>query len=113
MAAGSVLVWDRAMIHGSGANTTKDRLRRTLSFNHGRGWLRTQYNQYLSVPRGTILSMPPDLQRDLGYQLRARGLGACDNQHPLVYLQRLTAAGGDGAQATLGPVSHPSRFHKP
>ena len=110
MSAGSVLVWDGAMIHGGGANITKDQHRRTLSFNYARGWLRTQDNQYLSIPRETILSMPAELQRDLGYHISARGLGACDNQDPLTYLQRLTAAGGDGAQAALGPLSHPSRL---
>ena len=102
MSPGAMLLWDGAMFHGGGANTTKDQSRRTLTFNYTRGWLRTQFNQCLSIPRALVLSMPPELQSDLGYRLSARGLGGCDNQEPLAYLQRMVAAGGDGAQPILG-----------
>jgi ectoine hydroxylase-related dioxygenase (phytanoyl-CoA dioxygenase family) len=103
MSAGSVLVWDGAIYHGGGANLTKNQTRRTLAFNYTRGCLRTQYNQYLSIPRALLLSMPAELQRQLGYEVSGRGLGGCDNQAPLAYLRRMFEAGGDGAQATLGP----------
>jgi ectoine hydroxylase-related dioxygenase (phytanoyl-CoA dioxygenase family) len=103
MPAGSVLVWDGAIYHGGGANTTKNQTRRTLALNYTRACLRTQYNQYLSIPRALVLSMPSELQRQLGYQVSGRGLGGCDNQAPLAYLRRMLAEGGDGAQATLGP----------
>lgn len=102
MPAGSVLLYDGAIFHGGGANVTPDQTRRTLALNYTRGWLRTQFNQYLSVPRELLLSLPTALQNDLGYQLSTRGLGGCDNQAPLAYLQRMVAMGGDGAQSQLG-----------
>lgn len=106
MSPGSVLLWDGAMFHGGGANST-DGHRRTLTFNYTRGWLRSQFNQYLSIPRAVILAMPPELQSDLGYALSARGLGGCDNQEPLAYLRRMVAAGGDGSQPMLGRETDP------
>jgi ectoine hydroxylase-related dioxygenase (phytanoyl-CoA dioxygenase family) len=108
MRAGSALLWDGSIFHGGGANATKDRTRRTLTLNYARGWLRTQFNQYLSIPRDLVLSMPPELQRDLGYQRSARGLGGCDNQDPLDYLRRMASFGGDGAQRLLGQEEEPA-----
>jgi ectoine hydroxylase-related dioxygenase (phytanoyl-CoA dioxygenase family) len=102
MPAGSMLLWDGATYHGGGGNRTQDQTRRTLTLNYARGWLRTQFNQYLSVPRERVLCMPDELQADLGYHRSALGLGGCDTQDPLKYLERLTEAGGDGAQNTLG-----------
>ncbi len=101
MPAGSMLLWDGALFHGGGGNTTTN-TRRTLTLNYTRGWLRTQFNQYLSVPRSRVLSMAPPLQKDLGYRRSAFGLGGCDTQDPLKYLERMTASGGDGAQPGLG-----------
>jgi ectoine hydroxylase-related dioxygenase (phytanoyl-CoA dioxygenase family) len=105
MSAGSMLLWDGSLYHGGGANLTPD-TRRTLTFNYTRGWLRTQFNQYLSIPRERILSMPTQLQADLGYHRSALGLGGCDQSDPLKYLERLTAAGGDGQQGALGREAH-------
>lgn len=102
MPAGSVLLWDGAVFHGGGANVTRDRSRRTLLLNYTRGWLRTQLNHFLGVPRALVLSLPGELQKDLGYQRSLRGLGECDTQDPVQYLRALQRA-GDGAQAGLGP----------
>ena len=101
MPAGSMLIWDGALYHGGGGNRTQD-TRRTLTFNYTRGWLRTQFNQYLSIPRERVLAMPPELQSDLGYHRSALGLGGTDTQDPLKYLARLQDAGGDGQQPRLG-----------
>jgi len=89
MPAGSVLLWDGAMFHGGGANITPDRMRRTLTFNYVRGWLRTQFNQFLSVPAEIALSLPAELQRALGYAPSAKGLGGCEGEEPLARLQRI------------------------
>ncbi|MBF68481.1 MAG: hypothetical protein CMQ29_12390 [Gammaproteobacteria bacterium] len=107
MPAGSALIWDGAVLHGGGGNST-ERSRRTLTLNYARGWLRTQFNQYLSIPRERVLAMPAELQTDLGYHRSAMGLGGCDLQDPLAYLERLQEAGGDGAQSGLG---YESREH--
>lgn len=101
MPAGSALLWDGAIFHGAGANRTRAR-RRTLFLNYTRGWLRTQYNQYLSLPRALVLALPAELQKDLGYTRSLRALGECDGQDPLPYLQALQRH-GDGAQPGLGP----------
>ncbi len=102
MAAGSILIWDGATYHRGGANRSMT-TRRTLTLNYTRGWLRTQFNQYLSIPRDRILEMPPALQADLGYHRSALGLGGCDYQDPLGFVTRLQETGGDGKQDLLGP----------
>ena len=99
--AGSLIIWDGAVLHGSGANHT-DSARRSITFNYVRGCLRTQHNHYLGVSRHRLGAMPPELQKDLGYALSELGLGRCDRLPPIEYLQRLHEAGGDGQQATLG-----------
>lgn len=101
MPAGAMLVWDGALFHGGGGNTT-DSTRRTLTLNYTRGWLRTQFNQYLSIPRETVLKLPAELQTDLGYHRSATGLGSCEAEDPLKYLGKLMEAGGDGAQTEIG-----------
>lgn len=102
MPAGSALFWDGAVFHGAGANATADRTRRTLFLNYTRGWLRTQRNQFLAVPRAEVLALPAELQKDLGYTVSLRALGECDGLAPIDYL-RAIARGGDGVQAQLGP----------
>ena len=102
MTRGSMLLWDGAVLHGGGGNSTSGQSRRTVTLNYTRGWLRTQFNQYLSVPRARVLAMPATLQADLGYHHSASGLGGCDTQDPLKYLARLDKAGGDGSQRELG-----------
>jgi hypothetical protein len=102
MPEGSVLVWDGAIFHGGGANITPDRPRRTLFLNYTRGWLRTQFNQFLALPRNVVLSLPAELQKDLGYTRSLRALGECDGHEPLMYLQSIQRR-GDGAQPYLGP----------
>ena len=46
--------------------------------------------------------MPEVLQADLGYHRSALGLGGCDYQDPMIYLNRLNQQGGDGYQRNLG-----------
>jgi ectoine hydroxylase-related dioxygenase (phytanoyl-CoA dioxygenase family) len=93
MPAGSMLLWDGAVLHGGGANTTQEASRRTVTLNYTRGWCRTQFNQYLSVPREVVLALPPELQHDLGMHHSVGvpgwlqgGLGGVDTQDALHYL---------------------------
>jgi ectoine hydroxylase-related dioxygenase (phytanoyl-CoA dioxygenase family) len=67
MPAGSLLVWDGAVWHGSGQNRTSDRFRTSLNLNFNLSWLRQQENQYLGIPRETMAGLPELLQRLLGY----------------------------------------------
>eukprot|EP00747_Dinoflagellata_sp_TGD_P069083 gnl/TRDRNA2_/TRDRNA2_155982_c1_seq1.p2 gnl/TRDRNA2_/TRDRNA2_155982_c1~~gnl/TRDRNA2_/TRDRNA2_155982_c1_seq1.p2 ORF type:complete len:135 (-),score=13.76 gnl/TRDRNA2_/TRDRNA2_155982_c1_seq1:35-439(-) len=102
MPAGSILIIDGSILHAGGGNTTAGQNRRTININYSRGWLRTQFNSFVSVPRETVLALPQVLQRDLGYHVSTTGLGMIDMVEPIEYLRRLRKAGGDGAQGRLG-----------
>lgn len=67
MPAGSLLVWDGAVWHGSGENRTPDRFRTSINLNFNLSWLRQQENQYLGIPREMMAGLPEMLQRLLGY----------------------------------------------
>ena len=67
MPAGSLLVWDGAVWHGSGENRTADRFRTSINLNFNLSWLRQQENQYLGIPREEVAGLPELLQRLLGY----------------------------------------------
>ena len=67
MPAGSLLVWDGAVWHGSGENRTRDRFRTSINLNFNLSWLRQQENQYLGIPREVVANLPELLQRLLGY----------------------------------------------
>ena len=106
------MIWDGALLHGGGANQTVDRQRRTVTINYTRGWLRTQFNQYVSVPREVVLDLPVELQTDLGYHHSKAidgwlqgGLGGADMQDALRYVDRLREYGGEGNQRMLGRES--------
>ena len=67
MKAGSGVIYLGSAIHGGGANTTADRHRRGMHVSYCVGWLRTEENQYLSVPTETVRGMPRRSQELLGY----------------------------------------------
>jgi len=87
MPAGSLAIWDGGVWHAGGGNKTKDQRRRTINLNYNLSWLRQQENQYLGVPRKTMLSLPEKLQRLLGYQKVNGVCGGIDYQDPLEYLK--------------------------
>ncbi|WP_199257016.1 hypothetical protein [Tomitella fengzijianii] len=82
-------------IHGADANTTADQRRRGMHLSYCAGWLRTEENQYLSVPLETVRGLPEQSQRLLGfgvYDAIEHGggyIGAVDLQDPV----KLMAAG--------------------
>ena len=67
MKAGSAVVYVGSAIHAGGANTSRDRHRRGMHVSFAAGWLRTEENQYLSVPIEKIRAMPRRSQELLGY----------------------------------------------
>ncbi|MDC0067643.1 phytanoyl-CoA dioxygenase family protein [Gammaproteobacteria bacterium] len=85
--AGDMLIWDGAVWHGGGANTTKDQSRRSFSFNYNVSWLRQQENQYIAIPRKVIMQMPERLQRVLGYHKLNILVGGVEYQDPLSYFK--------------------------
>ena len=90
MPAGSVLVWDGALWHAGGGNTTRDQRRRSINLNYNLSWLRQQENQYLGIPRDVLLSLSERLQRLLGYNYSSY-CGGVDYQDSLEYLKKLEA----------------------
>jgi ectoine hydroxylase-related dioxygenase (phytanoyl-CoA dioxygenase family) len=85
MPAGSVLVYDGALWHGGGANTTDDR-RVGIVVNHCAGFLRQEENQLLAVPRELTATYPRRLQQMLGYGVYRGLMGHVDQQDPGVFL---------------------------
>lgn len=68
MPAGSALVYTGGVIHGGGANTT-DQPRRAVHLSYCMGWLRTEENNYLSVPPEVAAALPREAQEVLGYSV--------------------------------------------
>lgn len=71
MKSGSAVIYLGSAIHGGGANVTGNgtpaRGRRGMHVSFCAGWLRTEENQYLSVPIEQIREMPKRSQALLGY----------------------------------------------
>ncbi|MEV0001802.1 phytanoyl-CoA dioxygenase family protein [Micromonospora sp. NPDC050980] len=87
MPAGSVLLWLGGVYHGGGANTTgTPRTSLTLSLDLGN--LRQEENQFLAVPRETVLELPEEVRRLLGYDRCPPGLGWYEMQDPHLLLER-------------------------
>ncbi|MBF6049136.1 phytanoyl-CoA dioxygenase family protein [Streptomyces sp. NRRL B-1677] len=87
MPAGSALLWSGGVYHGGGANTT-DSPRYSLSVALDLGNLRQEENQYLAVPRETVLTLPEEMQRLLGWDRCPPGLGQVETQDPQQLLER-------------------------
>lgn len=66
MPPGAMLMWEGAMWHGGGANTS-GRERLGFFMSHQVSYLRPQEIQLLSVPQDVARKMPHKLQRLLGY----------------------------------------------
>ncbi|GHJ44196.1 hypothetical protein Cs7R123_15380 [Catellatospora sp. TT07R-123] len=81
MPAGSGLLWLGGVYHGGGANTT-DQPRTSLTVSYDLGNLRQEENQYLAVPRETVLGLPEEMQRLLGYDRCPPGVGWYEMQDP-------------------------------
>ena len=67
MDAGSAVIYLGSAIHAGGGNTSRDRHRRGMHVSFAAGWLRTEENQYLSVPIEKVRAMPRRSQELLGY----------------------------------------------
>jgi len=74
MKAGSVILYTGSVIHSGGANVSKaDRV--GINITYSLGWLRQEENQYLSCPPDIAASLPPELQRLIGYSMGSYALG--------------------------------------
>jgi ectoine hydroxylase-related dioxygenase (phytanoyl-CoA dioxygenase family) len=89
MPPGSAVLYLGSTIHGAGANTTADRRRRGMHVSYVVGWLRTEENQFLSVPADVVRTLPRRAQELLGWvahdAIAAGGgyLGTVDLRDPI------------------------------
>ena len=94
MPAGSAVVYLGGTIHGAGANVTTDQQRRGAHLSYCVGWLRTEENNYLSIPPRVARLLPRQAQELIGYAVHdgiPRGggyLGMLDGQDPVDLLAR-------------------------
>lgn len=92
MSAGSAVVYLGSTIHGGGPNTTRGRRRRGMHMSFNLGWLRTEENNYLSVPPDVARTLPEKARALLGYAahdalLSGGGyLGVVDTRDPMELL---------------------------
>jgi ectoine hydroxylase-related dioxygenase (phytanoyl-CoA dioxygenase family) len=82
MAAGTVMIFDGALWHGGGANSTESERRLGVNVQYCQGWMRTQQNHYLGVAPETMRAMPERLLELLGLNLYKGLMGHIDGQSP-------------------------------
>ncbi len=87
MPAGSVLLFDSALWHRGGANTTAHR-RFAISCYYCAGWMRQQENLQLGIPREIAVRFPQRLQELCGYGIYKGQYGHIDNTDPITLLGR-------------------------
>ncbi len=85
MPAGSVMLFDSALWHAAGANTTRER-RWALSCYWCAGWLRQQENLQLGIAREIARRFPRRLQELCGYSIYRGQWGHIDNGDPIELL---------------------------
>lgn len=83
MPAGGLLLWDGALWHRGGGNTTSDSYRRSINVNFNLAWLKQRENQFVGVPPEVVVAMPEPLQALIGYKLTNFGLGSVDYRNPI------------------------------
>lgn len=85
MPAGSVMLFDSALWHMGGANTTDER-RYALSCYYCAGWMRQQENLQLGIPRDVAARFPRRLQELCGYGIYKGQYGHIENRDPIELL---------------------------
>ncbi len=87
MARGDVLVWDGALWHGGGANTTGAR-RTGIAMNYCAGFIRQQENQQLGLDPDRVRGFSPRLQELIGYGVYKGLIGHIDKKSPAQLLDK-------------------------
>jgi ectoine hydroxylase-related dioxygenase (phytanoyl-CoA dioxygenase family) len=82
MPAGAIAVFPGTLVHGAGANRSKEP-RLAFTSQYCEPWLRPQENFYLAVPKARVRAMAPALQSLLGYSITPPFLGMVTASHPL------------------------------
>lgn len=87
MPTGSILLWNSALWHGGGGNTT-DARRDGLACSYCAGWMRPQENQQLGIPMERLRQFPRRLQELCGFSVYQGIYGHIDNADPITLLGR-------------------------
>ncbi len=66
--AGSCMVFDARILHGTGRNRTTDVIRRGIFCYYGRGYMRQFENPFLSIDDDVMMSLDPEVRCQLGYR---------------------------------------------
>ena len=88
MPAGGLLLWEGAIWHRGGGNSTADGYRRSINLNFNLAWLKQRENQFVGVPAEVVVQMPEKLQALIGYKLTNFGLGTVDYRNPIETVKR-------------------------
>ncbi|KAF2500800.1 PhyH-domain-containing protein [Lophium mytilinum] len=80
---GDALLFDGAVFHGGGTNSTESERRKVHGVFMIRGNLRPEENTYLSLPPSIAESYPDDVLKAYGYGAASSGLGWVDYKEPL------------------------------
>ncbi|MCY4094676.1 MAG: phytanoyl-CoA dioxygenase family protein [Gammaproteobacteria bacterium] len=83
MPVGGLLLWDGALWHRGGGNSTENSYRRSINLNFNLAWLKQRENQFIGVPPEVVVAMPEKLQALIGYKLTNFGLGTVDYRNPI------------------------------
>jgi ectoine hydroxylase-related dioxygenase (phytanoyl-CoA dioxygenase family) len=75
MPAGSALLYNGKVIHGGGANRTRDEWRVGLHAGFVLGWLRSEENHQLTIPLDVARGLPETAQRLLGFRSYEQAFG--------------------------------------
>lgn len=78
---GDILLYDGAMHHGAGANTTAS-FRRAVGVGYCAGFIRQAENQMLGIPAARVAKFPSRLQELVGYATCDGILGHIDRRSP-------------------------------
>jgi len=82
MRAGSVMVFDGGLWHAGGPNTTADVWRLGVNVQYCVGWVRTQQNHYVGIPREIAATFDDRLLELCGYRLYKGAMGHVDGHAP-------------------------------
>ena len=82
MPPGSVLIFDAAIWHRGGANTT-DGSRLCLTNQYCQPWLRPQESQLLIAPPKIAVGFSPRVRSMLGYSIHPPFIGQVEGKHPM------------------------------
>ncbi|KAH8652116.1 hypothetical protein BX600DRAFT_417606 [Xylariales sp. PMI_506] len=93
MKPGSALIFLAGAYHGGGHNSVSGFTRIVHGLFFCRGTLRTEENQFLTVPRSQVLSMSTAMQSLLGYKIpKFLSLGVVEGNDPMANLKEILVA---------------------